>query len=423
MSVQHGTAQSFFDSQYATVSSLAGPFSPPPYPAVGYSPFPGQLVGADAFPLSPAPPLDLNPGLPTLDDRAAAGQPTVVPFSPLPFPSSSSSPCPFSSSRSLAFPHSSAPSSSAYQALPYWPSVADLIRPSSPVPQCSAAPAVLPLPDGRSPCGGPPLWQCSLGCGQRYARSSGRSIRKHFAACFRSCWPGGDQLTENALEALISAQQSRGVLDTGLRSWKMRCSSTVRPVPRGGRRRHSATEERSFNADGSRGGDDDRDQDQHVKLQQVSRSATAMSESGRSSTGGGSSCSRVRSPSSHRALDAPAHAQQPLPWGGHDDPSAVSNDGFASATGTDAYANHLFFLSTTGQRVDGDDGRGGGQSAQQVIISRIQHERCSLLQNQAERRERQESEHLRERQRLESFHTRLLLSDIYADHCKTIADA
>jgi hypothetical protein len=71
------------------------------------------------------------------------------------------------------------------------------------------------------------LWQCSLGCGQRYERSSGRSIRRHMTACFRSHWPGGDKLSEAEVQSLMSTEQASGHLVTGLRRWKLR--QTARP--------------------------------------------------------------------------------------------------------------------------------------------------------------------------------------------------
>ena len=66
------------------------------------------------------------------------------------------------------------------------------------------------------------LWRCDLGCGQRYERSSGRSIRRHVLACFRLHWPGAVGVSVSRLHELISEQQEAGVLDTGLRRWKMR---------------------------------------------------------------------------------------------------------------------------------------------------------------------------------------------------------
>ena len=73
------------------------------------------------------------------------------------------------------------------------------------------------------------LWHCSLGCGTLYEKTSGRSIRRHMTSCFRSHWPGGQQLAESEVQALMSAQQESGQLVTGLRRWKKRqsCRSTV----------------------------------------------------------------------------------------------------------------------------------------------------------------------------------------------------
>ena len=67
-------------------------------------------------------------------------------------------------------------------------------------------------------------WQCSYGCGKVYRKSSGRSIRRHVVSCFRQHWPGGADLSEKELSALIAAQQDRGLLVTGLRRWRMRQS-------------------------------------------------------------------------------------------------------------------------------------------------------------------------------------------------------
>ena len=68
------------------------------------------------------------------------------------------------------------------------------------------------------------LWHCSLGCGTLYERSSGRSIRRHMTSCFRSHWPGGQQLSESEVQLLMSTQQESGLLVTGLRRWKKRQS-------------------------------------------------------------------------------------------------------------------------------------------------------------------------------------------------------
>lgn len=68
------------------------------------------------------------------------------------------------------------------------------------------------------------LWHCSLGCGRQYEKSSGRSIRSHMTSCFRSHWPGGQELNESDVQALMSAQQESGQLVTGLRRWKKRQS-------------------------------------------------------------------------------------------------------------------------------------------------------------------------------------------------------
>ena len=72
---------------------------------------------------------------------------------------------------------------------------------------------------------GNPLWQCSLGCGKQYEKSSSRSIRRHMVSCFRSHWPGAKELSDSEMQELMSAQQESGHLVTGLRRWKMRQSS------------------------------------------------------------------------------------------------------------------------------------------------------------------------------------------------------
>jgi hypothetical protein len=72
------------------------------------------------------------------------------------------------------------------------------------------------------------LWHCSLGCGTLYERSSGRSIRRHMTSCFRSHWPGGQELGESEVQALMSTEQESGQLVTGLRRWKKRQSCRAR---------------------------------------------------------------------------------------------------------------------------------------------------------------------------------------------------
>ena len=69
------------------------------------------------------------------------------------------------------------------------------------------------------------LWQCSLGCGRQYEKSSGRSIRRHMTSCFRAYWPGASTLSDSDVQALMSAQQASGHLVTGLKRWRMRQSS------------------------------------------------------------------------------------------------------------------------------------------------------------------------------------------------------
>ena len=92
--------------------------------------------------------------------------------------------------------------------------------------QPSSRPSALPLSlHSADHTIGNVLWLCSLGCGKRYEKSSGRSIRRHMTSCFRSHWPGGSTLSDSEVQALMSEQQESGHLVTGLRRWKMRQST------------------------------------------------------------------------------------------------------------------------------------------------------------------------------------------------------
>ena len=70
--------------------------------------------------------------------------------------------------------------------------------------------------------GSPVFWQCPFGCGQSYRRSSGRSIRRHVSACFRSQNAAVAALSDSELSILIGAQQDSGKLHTGIRRWRLR---------------------------------------------------------------------------------------------------------------------------------------------------------------------------------------------------------
>ena len=65
-------------------------------------------------------------------------------------------------------------------------------------------------------------WACPFDCGQRYKRSSGRSVRRHVNTCFRAHNPSAAALSDEQLSAIISEQQASGQLITGLRRWKVR---------------------------------------------------------------------------------------------------------------------------------------------------------------------------------------------------------
>jgi hypothetical protein len=107
---------------------------------------------------------------------------------------------------------------------PSWQSSSPSIAPPPPFPndEPSSSLSSPPSLSQSSDQLGDDLWQCSLGCGQRYEISSSRSIRRHMMSCFRSHWPDGDKLSDDELQALMSAEQESGHLVTGLRRWKMR---------------------------------------------------------------------------------------------------------------------------------------------------------------------------------------------------------
>ena len=106
----------------------------------------------------------------------------------------------------------------AYPRTPFLVSPAALVCPSSSIGRPAAKRTADALIDDDG------LWHCSLGCGTLYERSSGRSIRRHMTSCFRSHWPGGQELGESEVQALMSTQQESGQSATGLRRWKKRQS-------------------------------------------------------------------------------------------------------------------------------------------------------------------------------------------------------
>ena len=71
----------------------------------------------------------------------------------------------------------------------------------------------------------PTMWCCPYACGKGFNKSSGRSIRRHFVACFRKCWPGGDRLSEKELCRIIESQQKQGIVTTGFKRWRLRHST------------------------------------------------------------------------------------------------------------------------------------------------------------------------------------------------------
>ena len=130
--------------------------------------------------------------------------------SPLPHEQHETSDIPFTSSLLCSTPFS--PSSLS-------------CSPSSPSSSCSSSCSSSSGHDSATtPQHGATVWSCGYGCGKRYKRSSGRSIRRHITSCFRRHWPGGVTLTEEQVSALISSEQEKGRLVTGLRRWKMRQS-------------------------------------------------------------------------------------------------------------------------------------------------------------------------------------------------------
>ena len=428
---------SLLGSQYLTATHMPRPFSLSPC----HSPFCTHSsceisVTADAFPLSALLSDDSNPGTSWLGDETDTQRKRdYTSLSPSFFSSSSSSSCLSHSSLSplpLSFPRGASPYPSALQALPCLPNVTSITRNADPTLLASTVPASLPNSVPRSSPESPPMWQCSLGCGQKYERSSGRSIRKHFATCFRRHWPGGELLTETALEALISSQQENGLLVTGFRAWKMRCKSVVKPMPRREKRRllARAAGERVINNDNNTDQDDGSSQDQNVKMRQEAPSTTAISDS---SSSWGCSSDGVLAFSSHREFEAHQRPPQALSCDEQQQSplealrstveqhglSEAIFDGFAPSTPVDFHGDCLFSPTERRPPADGcqEDGLDGeNKSVQQVIISRIQRERRSLFLSQNERREFQESEHLRERQRQENNHMRMLLSTMYTEH-------
>ena len=72
-----------------------------------------------------------------------------------------------------------------------------------------------------------PAWHCPFDCGQTYKRSSGRSIRRHVDACFRSHHTPTAAPSDSELSALISAQQVSGQQHVSIRRWRMKRARQV----------------------------------------------------------------------------------------------------------------------------------------------------------------------------------------------------
>ena len=150
---------------------------------------------------------------------------------------------------------------------------------SSSTSSCSSVLASPTISQERTGC-----WSCFYGCGKQYKKSSGRSIHRHVTRCFRQDWPDGETLSEEAVSALISSQQERGLLQTGLRRWKMRQSrrnaddlpeAEVWACPFGCGKRYRSTSSRSIqnHANGCINRNDDGVGDVDVKRLRVEHDA------------------------------------------------------------------------------------------------------------------------------------------------------
>ena len=82
----------------------------------------------------------------------------------------------------------------------------------------SSADSVNSDSDGR-----PRRWHCFLGCGQRYMKSSGRSIRRHVLACYRKQFASECKGVSDAqIHELLVSQEEKGIIHTGLKRWRLR---------------------------------------------------------------------------------------------------------------------------------------------------------------------------------------------------------
>ena len=71
----------------------------------------------------------------------------------------------------------------------------------------------------------PRRWQCFLGCGQRYMKSSGRSIRRHVLLCYRRQFAAECKGVSDAqIHDLLVSQEEKGTIHTGLKRWRLRRS-------------------------------------------------------------------------------------------------------------------------------------------------------------------------------------------------------
>ena len=71
----------------------------------------------------------------------------------------------------------------------------------------------------------PADWQCFLGCGKRYKKSSGRSIRRHALQCYRRHFPADCAgRSDGQVHELLAGKHEDGRVNTGLRAWRLRQS-------------------------------------------------------------------------------------------------------------------------------------------------------------------------------------------------------
>ena len=282
-------------------------------------------------------PPTFNSTAPWLVDEASAQQPSDLhSLSGLSSPSSSS----HSSSGSLSplSPHSPELARCASS---------DPLPPSSNLAGYHSDAVLLPLstsaaPGSSSPpvasyassLGGAVMWRCSLGCGQMYAKSSGRSIRKHFVACFRAHWPDAQQLADDAVDALISRLQHSGQLVTGLRKWEMRCASIIKTTRTGGKRQRSAEEQDSPALESASRMEDG---SQLWAVEQQQRGRAKAVDAMLSPVAGGATPTQLRAQQTWVADMQARHPQRDwsAAWQPCRPPSAACNDECASSTRAD----------------------------------------------------------------------------------------